>query len=692
MALTVSSDGSGLDLKAGPSRLVALPSAPLTIRYACHLEQPEGDSWFVNPDKTASASASSCQAEGYGTGPHQSLADRYAETLWLGEHHTGLAHFLNCIDRLKLSHDLDDMLLGLCQLIKSNGAISRRHRALTQKVLPDPDNRDDLTATAMHELSEYEITLAQRVVGTAASGLRSTGLESLRERWIASMESREIQLQVLITMCLLHIVSQDPRALESARSRLRGESSCASVNETLASSEVATAGEAESEQPRKRSRKLEKAKRWRGTRPHSGSSDAFAWNQQVHKRLATDSSHDDMDSAEAEVLETEGKEVLAADHLSKRLEALVDILCLRQVAAGVGSEMADLLSDLGTETMEQDKQSQAASKAKGTLFGSSLRKLVEDDDMDDAQWLCSKVVEPHFEASLPRQCSLFRSKCFVSLQSRTPARPSKSVRTGSAGSPPVRAGKRNASLAATAAAMAVAGLGNASIAGAGLSDVLEKEQAGRRVKRNILAERSSMLGRGREVDMGRRLSRSVSATAGPGHEVRAPTGVFSRSNTNAAYTQPTSMISANTLKSGSSLEQGRSNGRYASQGVESLASSQKMQSPALAAMPSFGPPFTSSASSFASNGSKRLLVMSTPQKQSAHKTHNMEHLSQLDKPRLVYPRNSLVMESPTQAQDGSQLLRARSRIAERCASFAGRSSFALNRSPSPVAFHSDADD
>ncbi|CDW97557.1 hypothetical protein [Sporisorium scitamineum] len=182
-------------------------------------------------------------------------------------------------------------------------------------------------------------------------------------------------------MCLLRIVSQDPKALETARSRIRGDTSSAVVRDTLSSSEVATAPDTESEQPRKRSRKLEKAKRWRGTRPHSGSSDAFTWNQHVRKRLATDSSHDD---GEAEVLETQGEEVLAVDHLSKRLEALVDILCLRQVAAGVGSEIADLLSDIGADAAEHDKQGQATWKARGTLFGSSLRKLVEDDDMDDA--------------------------------------------------------------------------------------------------------------------------------------------------------------------------------------------------------------------------------------------------------------------------------------------------------------------
>ncbi|CDW97556.1 hypothetical protein [Sporisorium scitamineum] len=189
MALPASSEEDGLKLEAGPSRLVSAPSKPLCVRYACHLEQPEGASWFGSNGKLASTPT--YQAVRSGPDAHQSLVDRYAETLWLGEHHTGLAHFLNCIDRLKSSHDLDDILLGLCQLIKSNSAITQRHRALAQKLLPDTNSFDDLPATAIRELSDYEVMLAQRVVGTATLGLRTTGLDSLRERWISSMESRE---------------------------------------------------------------------------------------------------------------------------------------------------------------------------------------------------------------------------------------------------------------------------------------------------------------------------------------------------------------------------------------------------------------------------------------------------------------------------------------------------------------------
>lgn len=490
-----------------------------------------------------------------------------------------------------------------------------------------------------------------------------------------SRSCNRIQLQILITMCLLHIASQDPRALEAARARMAVVSPSNIVEDTATSVNMAPEPEADAEQPRKRSRKLEKAKRWRGTRPSSESSDAFAWNQQVRRRLATDSSHDDAEGGEGELLEIKGGEVLAVDHLSKRLEALVDILCLRQVASGIGSEIGDLLSDIGAETMSDDQHVPSKAKGKAMLFGSALRRLIEDDDMDDAQWLCSSVVEPHFEVSLPRQCSLFRSKCFVSLQSRTPARPSKSSRPASSGSPPMRAPKRNASLAAVGASAI-------SLPGSGLSDVLEKEQVGRRVKRNVLAERSSMLGRGREVDMGRRLSRSVSATLGPGHQIRAPTGVFSRSSTNASFTQSVSTPTSRAVKA-----------EAASQRTDIPVRSNSTRSATLVDKPSLAG--TASHDGWTStSGSRRPLVMSTPQKDSGSKAFNLglNRLSNIDRPKLVFPSNSLVMESPT--QDNSQTLGQRTRIAERCASFAGRTSFALNRSPSPVpiAFDSDVDD
>lgn len=626
MALTAQPGGVALHCDPGPSRLVHDASTTLYIKYACHLDQSDGASWFGIPALPPSPYHDKLA-------PNSSLADSYAESLWLGEFHTGLSQFLHGIDRLRSSYELEDVLLGLCQLVKSNSAISRRHQAAGHKLQSTTRSKINVSETTL-DMSEYESTLVQRAIDKATSSqMTGTDADALRERWTSSMESREIQLQILITMCLLQIVSEEPRALETARSRLLGTS-------TLPADVTKDAAPDNDDQPRKRSRKLEKAKRWRGPRPHADD-DAFAWNQK-RRRLATDSSHDDGDQGEAEVLEVQGVDVLAVEHLSKRLEALVDILCLRQVATGLGSEISDLLSDMTGDTMGDEK-------GKAALFGSSVRKLLADDDMDDAQWLCSSVVEPHFEASLPRQCSLFRSKCFVSLQSRTPARPNKVLRSGSLGSPPIRAKRiSNPGLA---------------IAGGGLSDVLEKEQA-RRVKRNLAEQRSTMLGRGREVDMGRRLSRSISATLGPSRQSQTQSGAFSRSNTQL-FTQPN--METNTKS-------------YSLKVERSASQTPTMRSSALSSRPSFA-----ASSTQPSGGSKRLLVLSTPQKEPASKSH----FSQKDKPKLVFP-TSLVMESPT--QDGGQMLGQRGRMADRSASFGGRSTFQLKRSPSPFGFCSDVDD
>ncbi|SYW80793.1 uncharacterized protein UBRO2_04007 [Ustilago bromivora] len=653
MASTATPGGCAPRCEAGPSRLGHTASRSLFVKRACHLEQPDGNSWFgthINPSIDSRDQGKRMHAQG-------TLADRYAEALWLGELHTGLGYLLDCIERLTQSQELQDVLLGLCHLIRSNSAISRRHRAVGKKLALTSEELKDTAASEWQDLTEYERILAQRTIGKDSPNKHTTQASSIepsavRERWTSAMESRE--------------------ALDGARARMtEGTSSKPTIDEAESKPNKDTAAERQSEQPRKRSRKLEKAKRWRGTRPNSDLSDAFAWNQQVRRRLATDASQEDGEEGEEDVLEMEGGHVLTADHLSKRLEALVDILCLRQVASGVGEEIADLLSDMRAETRGDDRESGGGSGGRASLFGSSVRKLVEDDDMDDAQWLCSKVVEPHFEASLPRQCWLFRSKCFVSLQSRTPARSTKSARTGSMSSPPMRAVKRSASIAP--------GTSVSTLPVARLSDVLEKEQAGRRVKRNILAERSSMLGRAREVDMGRRLSRSVSATYASGRESQTSSSVFSRSGTSSACTQSNHGAESNLLEASKGLRAGANAGRSSLQRPESSAS---VRSTSLSSTPLFA------ACSASTGSSKRLLVMSTPQKEPASKMINMARLSQLEKPRLVLP--SLVMESPT--QEGRRLTGQRSTIAERCASFSGGSNFALKRSPSPVALYSDAND
>lgn len=171
----------------------AVPSAPthtstlLGVTYACHLDQPDSDLWFSSSHaSTSQTDTSACSGN--------SLSDRYAECLWLGEHHTGLGHFLDCIDRLHLSHELDDIVLGLCQLIKSRSAIALRHRAVADTLLKASESTDD--ALELEGLSKYEVDLGRRAVERAVPRSKpreaaDAELGSLRERWTSSMESRE---------------------------------------------------------------------------------------------------------------------------------------------------------------------------------------------------------------------------------------------------------------------------------------------------------------------------------------------------------------------------------------------------------------------------------------------------------------------------------------------------------------------
>lgn len=187
MAPTALTEGDCLHCEAGPSRLVAITAAPLQINHACFVEQPDGASWFGSHDSTEPKG----QSSRHSNAAHDSLAELYAETLWLGEHHTGLAHFLKCIDRLRSSHDSEDVLLGLCQLIRSNNGISRRHQALVAKLLPATGTFASECTKGLHDASEYEVLLAQRAMVAAGSDTKSTDADSLRERWVSSMQSRE---------------------------------------------------------------------------------------------------------------------------------------------------------------------------------------------------------------------------------------------------------------------------------------------------------------------------------------------------------------------------------------------------------------------------------------------------------------------------------------------------------------------
>ncbi len=192
MALMVKSNLEPLQSEAGPSRLAYNASTSLHTTYACHLDQLDGAPWFNSHDKTSTTSCTN----GNDDGTCSSIADQYAEALWLGEFHTSLSHFLECVDRLKSSHDFEAILLGLCHLIKSISAISKRHQAAASKIQLSPEDQTEVRKLDTEELSQYESLLVRRAVEKAGSTSESAqaasmDLDSLRERWASSMESRE---------------------------------------------------------------------------------------------------------------------------------------------------------------------------------------------------------------------------------------------------------------------------------------------------------------------------------------------------------------------------------------------------------------------------------------------------------------------------------------------------------------------
>lgn len=469
------------------------------------LEQPDTSAWF------SSASSSSGVTTVVEADTSTELQRRYAEALWLGEFHTSLDDFLDYAAQwVHLdTAALVEVLTALSQLVRPRSIVRQRHMSAIQVL----KNRS--TSACVEQVSNYEVTLLERIArhGPAARLVATNEDEAdaaAAYQWSQAMESREFQLQILIILFLLQVASCQPKAVEEARETLTGK-----TGNSVPEPQPAVDSHEEGSKRRRRQRKLDKPKRWQGGihdvgGPESAGSgggggegldgaDDFAWIRRPRKRHFTGMSLEDTggDGEQEDVLEMQGGQILDVDHLSRRLEALTDILCLSQVTAGMMS--VDLLADVAITS--SDKGSAAAAGDVVVYFGSAVRKVAQHDDMDDAQWLCARVVEPRFGTTLPRQCALFRSKCFVSLQTATttPARPSR---------PKSRPHKeRNPSTTLVGQ--------TSSTTSDGLSHVLEREQAGRMqlMRARAGAAPSTLLGRGREVDMTRRLARSVSASS-----------------------------------------------------------------------------------------------------------------------------------------------------------------------------------
>ncbi|PWZ00010.1 hypothetical protein BCV70DRAFT_103986 [Testicularia cyperi] len=657
-------------------------SEMLAVSCQCHsvlphsLEQSGASAWFQRPGNPRTDAQAALQDPFF-------LEARYAEALWLGEFHTSLTIFLRWASTLVQSRreNVAELLVALSKLLKSRSQIKQRHSSAIldtiRRVTESQQHVSQPIAAPASLVSGYELDLLRQVsrYGAISKVLQSSG-GPLATQWAQAMESREYQLQVLVTMCLLQIVSQHPRAAEEARLQLQEQSG----NKATSIDGDDMAGECSehagtSTLTKKRRRKLEKPKRWQESLSNADENDDFAWNRPRRKRNLTANSLEDGTLLEQDSLEAEGPDVLDAEHLNKRVEALTDTLCLSQATAGVLLELADLLESRG-----ERGETSATADASGSsvpLFGSAARKYVQKDEMDDAQWLCCGVVEPHFGAQLPRQCSSFRSKCFVTLQSSTPARAT--GRTSAAASRPLKTRKRTKQKALF-----------------GLSDVLEKEQAGKKLKKSLAVESSSVLARGREVDMTRRLSRSVSA--GP----RLVVADTLPSTAGSVEGQKTAGGIGSWRESTRSLSTHARNGSQ--QRVHSMLASRKRKENA-AGVGSIrlgeSSQYDDAARQASDTGSARLLVLSTPQKARSESQTALTSLVR-ETSRFMLPESfgqpsfaSSLGASNALGQVGSNL-NSRARLAgldlDGRDSQYGNTDRRLRRSASPVVFESDIED
>ncbi|KAN0062715.1 hypothetical protein ACQY0O_004910 [Thecaphora frezii] len=481
-----------------------------------------------------------------------SLWTTYNDALWLGEAHTSLADFVRHVERLKAVNrpDLSHLVAQLGLMLRTRSAIRQRFdpqaaAALATSILlpTDPPLQSRLdeiyprgearsvraalkggpAAKVAADLDEaahaqFDRSGAQQLTprdAQSVSGMLKHDPDSSLCRWLKAIESRELQLQLLVTLILLKIIAQHSGCIEIAKRRLVQAGADAATPARLsrqASSEEVSSdplGGGVEVRPKKRSRKPENPKRWDAELDAELQDDHFLWHKKKSSRKGRGEEIMQGDGKES-VLETTSSAAIEPEHLNRRLEALVDVLCLDQITASLRSDLGDFLSDLGGDLsiVSQDDAGSLRTQpaAKPVAFGTAARQKDANDALDDVQWLCKAVVEPCFGSALPRQCSLLKGKCFVpSGPGASPTRRSV-VKHRSFESQPADQGtkmRRSRSRLSSTTRAPPRPL---------LRDALEQEEAvGRRSRAGGTTDSQSLLGRGREVSMDRRFARSASA-------------------------------------------------------------------------------------------------------------------------------------------------------------------------------------
>ncbi|PWN38235.1 uncharacterized protein FA14DRAFT_177508 [Meira miltonrushii] len=305
--------------------------------------------------------------------PENWIQLRYNESLWLGEHHTPLSAFLSHVSHLQHTCSTQNTAEALRLLIRSRAEVRQRFSGTADGTSGWSD-KDKLLAcidakgTIDQPDSERAIVCnalksgPAKVVAKELQESKESGIGSFGKLWIDAIETRELQLQVMVLLSLLQLNAENPDLSKMNKSIEKDGESSSSPSSV-----------------KRRKRKAEKSQRWTGV----GS--IFPW--QMGKPPTSTGSKETNPSSES---------LSDPEVLSKQFEGIVDFLCLRVATTNISSSIP---------------------------FGSEGRKKESKDDRDVLQWFCY-LIETHFAKALPRQCGTLRSRCFISIAA-TPAKRSR---------------------------------------------------------------------------------------------------------------------------------------------------------------------------------------------------------------------------------------------------------------------------
>lgn len=391
--------------------------------------------WPKNETPVASTSTSHLVPENW-------IRDRYNETLWLGEHHSPLSAFLSHVTHLQHKGSAQNTAEALRPLIRSRAQIRQRFSSMPDGTSEDPDRTGGWSDKAKlvaclegridhndYEASERSIVSnalrsgAAKVVAKELQESKKSGIGSFGKLWIDAIETRELQLQVMVLLCLLRLNAENPDLFKVNKSIAKDEENGTSPSSV-----------------KRRKRKAEKSQRWTGV----GS--IFPW--QMGKPMTSTSSKYASSSSES---------LSDPEVLSKQFEGMIDFLCLRVATTNISlsteqdgsneeevskrAEMNTPESPTSQSSVTPRKVPQTPGESPAALarkrqaaghaivippFGSEGRRKESRDERDVLQWFCN-LIESHFAKTLPRQCGTLGSRCFISTAA-TPAKRSLSSR------------------------------------------------------------------------------------------------------------------------------------------------------------------------------------------------------------------------------------------------------------------------